>query len=103
MNPDARAFALKYCCCRGPGWGSGGPSCQSTKAILRTIAASSAVLAIFPVQDMLGYGADTRVNVPGTPEGNWEFRLAYELMMSVDRDFFLDINNTYGRLGGSRR
>lgn len=103
MNPDARAFALKYCGFTGPGWGSGGPSCQSTKAILRTIAASSAVLAIFPVQDMLGYGADTRVNVPGTPEGNWEFRLAYELMMSVDRDFFLDINNTYGRLGGSRR
>lgn len=103
MNPDARDFALKYCGFTGPGWGSGGPSCASTKAILRTIAASSAVLAVFPVQDMLGYGADTRMNIPGTAEGNWEYRLPYELMMTVDRDFFLDVNNTYGRLGGSRR
>lgn len=103
MNPDARNFALKYCGFTGPGWGSGGPSCVSTKAILRTIAASSAVLAVFPVQDMLGYGADTRMNIPGTAEGNWEYRLPYELMMTVDRDFFLDVNNTYGRLGGSRR
>lgn len=102
MNPDARTFALKYCGFTGPGWGSGGPSCASTKAILRTISASSAVLSVFPVQDMLGYGADTRMNIPGTAEGNWEYRLPYELMMTVDRDFFLDINNTYGRLGGSR-
>lgn len=102
MNPDARDFALKYCGFTGPGWGSGGPQCASTKAILRTISASSAVLAVFPVQDMLGYGADTRMNIPGVAEGNWEYRLPYELMMTVDRDFFLDINNTYGRLGGSR-
>lgn len=102
MNPEAREFALKYCGFTGAGWGSGGPGCASTKAILRTIAASSAVLAVFPVQDMLGYGADTRINVPGVAEGNWEFRLAYELMLTVDRDFFLDLNNTYGRLGGGR-
>ena len=43
------------------------------------------------------------MNIPGTAEGNWEYRLPYELMMTVDRDFFLDVNNTYGRLGGSRR
>lgn len=102
LNPAARDFALKYCGFTGAGWGSGGPSCASTKAILRTIAASSAVLAVFPVQDMLGYGADTRMNTPGVPEGNWEYRLPYELMLTVDRDFFLDINNTYGRLGGGK-
>ena len=61
--------------------------------------ASSAVLAIAPVQDMLGYGSDTRVNIPGVAEGNWRFRLPFELMLTVDRDFFLDVNNTYGRLG----
>ena len=57
------------------------------------------MLAIIPVQDMLGYGEDTRINVPGVAEGNWMFRLPYELMLTVDRDYFLDINNTYGRLG----
>lgn len=99
MNPAARDFALKYCGFTGAGWGSGGPSCASTKAIIRTVVASSAVLAIIPVQDMLGYGEDTRINVPGVAEGNWMFRLPYELMLTVDRDYFLDINNTYGRLG----
>lgn len=99
INPDARAFALKYCGFSGAGWGSGGPSCASTKAIIKTVFASSAVLAIAPVQDMLGYGSDTRVNIPGVAEGNWRFRLPFELMLTVDRDFFLDVNNTYGRLG----
>lgn len=99
LNPAARDFALKYCGFTGAGWGSGGPSCASTKAIIRTVVASSAVLAVIPVQDMLGYGSDTRTNVPGVADGNWRFRLPYELMLTVDRDYFLDINNTYGRLG----
>lgn len=99
LNEGARNFALKYCGFTGPGWGSGGPSCASTKAIIKTLIASSASLVILPVQDMLGYGGDTRINVPGVAEGNWCFRLPYELMLTVDRDFFLDINNTYGRLG----
>lgn len=99
LNPAARGFALKYCGFTGAGWGSGGPSCGSTKAIIRTVTASSAVLAVIPVQDMLGYGSDTRVNIPGQAEGNWRYRLPYELMMTMDRDYFLDLNNTYGRTG----
>lgn len=102
LNPAARDFALKYCGFSGAGWGSGGPSCMSTKVIIRTVLASAAVLAVIPVQDLLGYGADTRINIPGTPEGNWRFRMQYELMHTVDRDYFLDMNNTYGRLGGGR-
>lgn len=97
LNDDARKYALKYCGFEGAGWGSGGPYCPSTKAIIRTLTASSAVMTIFPVQDMLGYGNDTRMNIPGKPDGNWRFRLPFELMMTVDRDFFLDVNNTYGR------
>lgn len=97
INADARDFALKFCGFNGAGWGAGGPSCESTKAIIRTVISSSAVLAVIPVQDLLGYGGDTRMNTPGVAEGNWRFRLAYEFMNTVDRDFFLGINNTYGR------
>lgn len=97
INDGARDFALKYSGFSGAGWGAGGPQCASVKAIMKTVIASSAVLAILPVQDMLGYGGDTRMNVPGKPDGNWRFRLPFELMMTVDRDFFLDKNNTYGR------
>jgi 4-alpha-glucanotransferase len=36
---------------------------------------SRAALAIVPVQDLLGLGSDDRMNRPGTPEGNWRWRL----------------------------
>jgi len=31
-------------------------------------------LAIVPLQDVLGLGADARLNVPGTVGGNWGWR-----------------------------
>lgn len=98
LNNGAREYALKYCGFKGAGWGAGGPQCESTKAIIRTMIMSSASLVVLPVQDMLGYGADTRMNIPGVATGNWEYRLPYHLMLTVDRDFFLDLNSTYGRL-----
>lgn len=36
---------------------------------------SNARLAIIPVQDILGLGNGSRMNVPGREEGNWQFRL----------------------------
>ena len=99
-NEGARNFALKYCGFSGAGWGAGGPNCGSTKAIIKTIIASSARLAVIPLQDLLGYGGDTRMNVPGVAEGNWEFRVAYDALMSLERTYFADINDTYGRTCG---
>jgi 4-alpha-glucanotransferase len=32
-------------------------------------------LAIFPAQDLLGLGTEARMNMPGTTEGNWRWRL----------------------------
>jgi 4-alpha-glucanotransferase len=32
-------------------------------------------LAVAPAQDLLGLGADARMNIPGTVDGNWRFRL----------------------------
>ena len=36
---------------------------------------SRAELAILPAQDVLGLGSEARMNTPGEPEGNWEWRL----------------------------
>lgn len=36
---------------------------------------SRAALAVVPVQDVLGLGNEARINRPGTPEGNWCWRL----------------------------
>ena len=40
------------------------------------------------------------MNVPGVAEGNWEFRIANEALYGLDRAYFADINNTYGRSCG---
>ncbi len=100
LNDGAREYALRYSGFSGPGWGAGGPDCKSVKAIIHTLMMSSASLIVLPYQDMLGYGADTRMNIPGESEGNWVYRLPYHLMSTVDRDFFLDQIRTYGRHGG---
>ena len=31
-------------------------------------------LAIVPLQDVLGLGQEARMNYPGKPEGNWQWR-----------------------------
>ncbi|MCQ2409802.1 MAG: 4-alpha-glucanotransferase [Clostridia bacterium] len=99
LNEDARKYALKYCGFEGAGWGAGGPSCESTKAIIKTLMMSSANLVVLPFQDMLGYGSDTRMNIPGVAEGNWIYRLPYHLMATVDRDYFVQVNSVYNRFG----
>jgi 4-alpha-glucanotransferase len=39
------------------------------------VAESRANLAVVPMQDPLGLGADARMNTPGTTSGNWSWRL----------------------------
>ncbi|MEJ2058548.1 MAG: 4-alpha-glucanotransferase, partial [Desulfofustis sp.] len=35
---------------------------------------SIAALAVIPLQDLLGFGSDCRMNTPGVAEGNWRWR-----------------------------
>ena len=41
---------------------------------------STAGLAITPLQDLLGFGSDCRMNTPATSEGNWRWRCAPEFL-----------------------
>ncbi len=43
-------------------------------AMIRAVVASVANLAILPLQDVLDLGSEARMNRPGTPTGNWEWR-----------------------------
>ena len=47
-------------------------------SLLRHAWESPAVLAIAPLQDVLDLGTEARMNLPGTEEGNWEWRYAPE-------------------------
>jgi 4-alpha-glucanotransferase len=43
---------------------------------LRTLYVSVAEVVVVPLQDVLGLGSDTRMNLPGRPDGNWRWRFA---------------------------
>jgi 4-alpha-glucanotransferase len=43
--------------------------------LLELALASSAELAVVPLQDLLELGDEARFNTPGTTEGNWRWRL----------------------------
>ena len=67
-------------------------------SILRGMLQSHAAAVIFPVQDVLLFGADTRFNTPGVPEGNWAFRATTEQLASIDTVKFRRWNRLFGRL-----
>ncbi|NLL55974.1 MAG: 4-alpha-glucanotransferase [Clostridiales bacterium] len=98
LTADVRDSVLNYVSCdNGQGWASGAGSCRATKALIRAILSSTAKLAIIPMQDLCGYGSDTRMNVPGQAEGCWRYRTNYSAINSIDREFIMNMNKTYGR------
>lgn len=66
-------------------------------SIIRSLYASSAGVVIMPIQDLLQYGSDTRLNVPGRAEGNWQYRITKEQLDSIDADKYKKLNNLYKR------
>ncbi len=89
---DIKRDVMKYCACAPDQWNEKG--CE---AIIRTIMASNAGLTIFPIQDLLGYGNDTRLNVPGRAEGNWLFRITKGQVDGIDTLKYKELNRLYGR------
>lgn len=48
---------------------------RPNEAMIRIAFESPAQLAIIPLQDVLGLDRSARMNLPGTPKGNWVWRL----------------------------
>jgi 4-alpha-glucanotransferase len=46
--------------------------------LIRSALASRSSLAILPMQDLLGLGTEHRMNLPGTIEGNWQWRFSWD-------------------------
>ena len=75
---------------------------ESYDKIIRTIMSSVADIVIFPVQDILLYGADTRMNRPGESDGNWSFRLTDSQMKQIDTKKFRKLNELYCRINSHK-
>lgn len=89
---DIKTDIMNYCSCPPESWNE-----QGCGSIIKTIMGSNAGLTIFPVQDLLGYGNDTRLNVPGVAEGNWSYRITRDQLNIIDKQKYSYLNRIYGR------
>ena len=69
--------------------------------LYRAAVKSCANLAIAPLQDLMSLGPDARLNRPGTPEGNWQWRFFPEQLEQLERDcagYLRELHGLFGRL-----
>lgn len=64
---------------------------------IRTTLASVAVIAIIPLQDVLGLGSEARMNLPGTISGNWKWRYNPRLLTKEIADRLRTLTLLYDR------
>ncbi len=91
LDDQSRKRCFEYCGADISDWNEG------FEAIIKTLYRSSAELVILPIQDILRYGSDTRMNKPGTVNGNWQYRVTKEQIDSVDKQYFKKLNSTFYR------
>jgi len=65
--------------------------------LVRCALASVARTAVVPLQDLLGLGAQHRMNVPGTGTGNWEWRFDWSQVDAGLAPRLRDLLALYGR------
>jgi len=91
LDDNTRKKMLDYCGYESPDWERG------LDSVIKTIFRSSSALCILPIQDLLGYGSDTRLNIPGKADGNWQYRVTKAQLDSIDKNKFRHYNNLYKR------
>lgn len=91
ITPEARRELFDYCGYAGEDFSKG---CE---AVIRTILSSHADLVVLPIQDILCYGRDTRMNTPGRADANWRYRVTREQIDSIDREKYKYLNRIFGR------
>lgn len=65
--------------------------------MIRLAMSSVARCAIYPMQDVLGYGSDCRMNVPGVAKGNWGWRFTEDAVHPETAEWLRDLCRIYGR------
>ncbi len=65
--------------------------------LIRLAFMSAADIAIVPLQDILGLGSSARMNMPGTAQGNWEWRYDEGDLTNGALERLADLTELYGR------
>lgn len=66
--------------------------------MIRVALMSAADTAIVPIQDVLGLGTDARMNLPGRPTGNWNWRLLPDQLTGATARRLAELTSLYGRV-----
>lgn len=100
QDEESRRLALDYVRMpRDKDWREGGEKSPSVRAFIESIWASPCVMAVVPLQDLLGYGDETRMNTPGTlSQDNWAFRVTRDELQKLDIGWLRYINFVFQRL-----
>jgi 4-alpha-glucanotransferase len=88
-----RAFACKYLRTDGR---------EINCDLIHAASESVADISIYTMQDVLGLGREHRMNLPGKPEGNWEWRFGWEQLSAKHSDHLYEISALHGRCGADR-
>jgi 4-alpha-glucanotransferase len=73
------------------------PADMVPAVLIRLAMMSVADTVIFPLQDILGLGAESRMNRPGTDAGNWRWRLEQDQIRPPVTENLGDMTEVYGR------
>jgi 4-alpha-glucanotransferase len=92
MDEETRNKVFEYCGGYEKDWNVG---CEK---IIKTMLRSHASRVILPIQDILIYGADTRMNTPGTSKDNWAYRISAAQLAGLDRKKLKMLNELYSRI-----
>lgn len=90
LNRKDLAFAKKYLNIRRTS-----DMCES---LIRTALGSVSDMAVIPMQDYLGLGAEARINTPSTLGGNWEWRMEHDACTEELSAHLLELARLYGRI-----
>jgi len=66
--------------------------------MIRALSSSIANTVIFPMQDVLGLSGEHRMNYPGHPNGNWEWRFSFNQIRPEHSHALASMSVEYGRI-----
>lgn len=75
----------------------GGDSGAINWRMIRLVTASVARFSIITMQDVLGLGSEARMNLPGSSQGNWRWRMTDDQMTEHDAHTLRDMAESYDR------
>jgi len=88
-NSEEARFALHY---------MGGNGEEPVWDFIRLALSSVADMAVIPMQDILGLGAEARMNLPATTGNNWRWRMRGDQLKPELSARLRQMNLDYGRL-----